>query len=285
MKSWTSSDTECFTRERTSNSSKPLLIGVPSRPNPPAGAAATVSCCLINSNHLVNRCLKSSVLCRLIVQPGPTNKLVRIRRDLISCDLLLLWKCGRLRSALGKTGANITPISGYYWRETLRSLFVAQEVFPYWCEHSRANQQRLKFSHEAMTQTSSAKKAYCGQKRGMTRCSNLGLWLILNWFYKPFRSQECGSISNSSCSLTRYITSHSMKNLTFHSLLRWNMIITTNSHYLTYTFLFRKVGRMYFLNFNWAGCTLQCCNLGVCASDIDKQFLTEWDFYSCPLCR
>ena len=33
------------------------------------------------------------------------------------------------------------------------------------------------------------------------------------------------SISNFSCSLTRNITSHSMKNLAFHSLLRWKMII------------------------------------------------------------
>ena len=39
-----------------------------------------------------------------------------------------------------------------------------------------------------------------------------------------FRVQEW-SISNFSCSLPRNITSHSMKNLPLHSLLRWNMII------------------------------------------------------------
>ena len=40
----------------------------------------------------------------------------------------------------------------------------------------------------------------------------------------PFHSQE-RSISDFLCSLTRNITSHSMKNLAFHSLLRWKMII------------------------------------------------------------
>ena len=41
---------------------------------------------------------------------------------------------------------------------------------------------------------------------------------------QPFHSQEW-SISNFPCSLTRNITSHSMKNLAFHSLLRWKMIM------------------------------------------------------------
>ena len=35
-------------------------------------------------------------------------------------------------------------------------------------------------------------------------------------------------ISNFSCSLTRNITSHSMKNLASHSLLRWKMIVPPN---------------------------------------------------------
>ena len=35
------------------------------------------------------------------------------------------------------------------------------------------------------------------------------------------------------------MTSHSMKNLAFHSLVRWKMIILPiYSYYLTYTFLF-----------------------------------------------
>ena len=40
----------------------------------------------------------------------------------------------------------------------------------------------------------------------------------------PFPSQEW-SISNFICSLTRNITSHSMKNLAFNILLKWKMII------------------------------------------------------------
>ena len=41
---------------------------------------------------------------------------------------------------------------------------------------------------------------------------------------QPFHSQEW-SISNFSCILTGNIAPHSMKNLAFHSLLRWKMII------------------------------------------------------------
>ena len=45
------------------------------------------------------------------------------------------------------------------------------------------------------------------------------------WYYsEPFDFQEW-SISNFSCSLTINITSHSMKKLAFHSLLRWQGII------------------------------------------------------------
>ena len=40
----------------------------------------------------------------------------------------------------------------------------------------------------------------------------------------PFHSQEL-SISNFPSSLTRNIISHSMKNIAFHSLLRWKMFI------------------------------------------------------------
>ena len=45
----------------------------------------------------------------------------------------------------------------------------------------------------------------------------------IDWM-RPFHSQEW-SISNFSCILTRNITSHSIKNLGFHHLLRWKMII------------------------------------------------------------
>ena len=43
------------------------------------------------------------------------------------------------------------------------------------------------------------------------------------------------SISNFPCSLTRNITSHSLKNLAFHSFLRWNMIVLTDSHLYFWT--------------------------------------------------
>ena len=45
-------------------------------------------------------------------------------------------------------------------------------------------------------------------------------------FSQPFHSQEWSS-SNFPCSLPKTITSHSMKNLAFHSLLRYKMIIST----------------------------------------------------------
>ena len=50
-------------------------------------------------------------------------------------------------------------------------------------------------------------------------------------------------ISNLPCRLSRNITSHSIKNLAFHSVLRW-IDYTTNSHYLTYTFLLKGDGRV-----------------------------------------
>ena len=45
-----------------------------------------------------------------------------------------------------------------------------------------------------------------------------------DWFRLCFHSQEW-SMSNFPYSLTRNITSHSVKNVAFHSLLRWKMII------------------------------------------------------------
>ena len=62
------------------------------------------------------------------------------------------------------------------------------------------------------------------------------------------------SISNFSCSLTRNITSHSMENSAFYSLLRWKMIITpilTTS--LINTFSLWEVGRMYSSNLGVKG--------------------------------
>ena len=56
---------------------------------------------------------------------------------------------------------------------------------------------------------------------------------------------------NFPCSLTRNITSDSMKNLAFHNLLRWLYYQFSPPH--LYPFLFRKVVRMYFLNLKIEG--------------------------------
>ena len=44
-----------------------------------------------------------------------------------------------------------------------------------------------------------------------------------------------------------------MKNLAFHSLLRLKDDSCTSSHYLTYTFLLKRFGRMYFLSLGVKG--------------------------------
>ena len=83
----------------------------------------------------------------------------------------------------------------------------------------------------------------CGWERsvGVGGASSYGIWGVVlidlsNWFdvsfqshhflwaQEPSHSQEWSS-SNFSCGLTSNITSHSMKNLVFHSLLRRKMIL------------------------------------------------------------
>ena len=49
------------------------------------------------------------------------------------------------------------------------------------------------------------------------------------------------------------ILSHSMKKLAFQNLPRRKMIMPPYPHYLIYTLIFRKVGRMYFLNLGVKG--------------------------------
>ena len=58
-------------------------------------------------------------------------------------------------------------------------------------------------------------------------------------------------ISNLPHSLTRNITSHSMKNLAFHSWLRWEMIILLILTTSFITFLFRRLGRCTFWTWGW----------------------------------
>ena len=61
------------------------------------------------------------------------------------------------------------------------------------------------------------------------------------------------SSSNFSCSLTSHITSHSMKNLAFHSLLRLKDDSCPSSHDLTYTFLLKRLGECTFWAWDWKG--------------------------------
>ena len=65
---------------------------------------------------------------------------------------------------------------------------------------------------------------------------------------EPFHSQEW-SISNFPCSLKRNITWHSMKNLVFHRLLRWNMIILPIITTSVIHFLFKGLGECSFWTF------------------------------------
>ena len=78
----------------------------------------------------------------------------------------------------------------------------------------------------------------------------------------------------SPASLTRNITSHNMKNLAIHSLLRWKMIIlpilTTS---LTCTFL---VGRMYLLNLGVKGLTLSLLSSKSTFSWPFKEKMHKW---------
>ena len=67
------------------------------------------------------------------------------------------------------------------------------------------------------------------------------------------------SISNFSCSLTSNITSNSMENLACDSLLRrWKII--NHSHYLTNTYLFKRLGEWTFWAWEWKGWKLSKVN-------------------------
>ena len=71
-------------------------------------------------------------------------------------------------------------------------------------------------------------------------------------FVYPFHSWEW-SISNFSCSLTRNMTSHSMENLSFHSLLRWNVIILQILATSLIQSLFERLGEYTFWAQEWKG--------------------------------
>ena len=80
----------------------------------------------------------------------------------------------------------------------------------------------------------------------MLDCSNITLGYT-EGYHKPFHSQEW-SISNCHCTLTRNITLHSMKNLAFHSLIRWMMIILP---ILTTSLVIKRLGECTFWTWEW----------------------------------
>ena len=67
------------------------------------------------------------------------------------------------------------------------------------------------------------------------------------------------SIPNFPCSFTRNITSHSMENFAFHRLLRLKDYYATNSHYLTHTLLFKRLGECTFWTWAWKGSSSPEC--------------------------
>ena len=75
----------------------------------------------------------------------------------------------------------------------------------------------------------------------------VGLHIIMLVF-----SQEW-SMSNFSCSITRNITSHSIKNLASHHLLRWKMIILPILTTSLMHFSFEGLGECTFLTWEWKG--------------------------------
>ena len=81
--------------------------------------------------------------------------------------------------------------------------------------------------------------------------------------FRPFnslRSQEW-LISNFPSSLTRNITSHSMENLAFHTLLRWRMIILQILTTPLIHFSFKGWENVNFLSWDWKGYIGWLCKL------------------------
>ena len=68
----------------------------------------------------------------------------------------------------------------------------------------------------------------------------------------------------------KYYITHSMKNLAFHNFLRWTMIILSNSHYLTSTFLSKRLGECTF----WAREKHQ--------PNWSSSSVKSWNFFSRP---
>ena len=78
-------------------------------------------------------------------------------------------------------------------------------------------------------------------------CVNVFLHLAVN----PFTPEW--SMSKFPCSLTRNMTSHSMENLTFHSLLRWKVVIIQILATSLIQSLLERLGEYTFLAQEWKG--------------------------------
>ena len=72
------------------------------------------------------------------------------------------------------------------------------------------------------------------------------------------RHSQKWTISNFPCSLTRNITSHSRKNLAFHSLSRWTMIILPILTTSVMHFSFKGWENILFWTWEWKGYCISC---------------------------
>ena len=97
-----------------------------------------------------------------------------------------------------------------------------------------------------------------------TQVQYIYLYFHLAVFIYFFQSKEIGtlksfnpfwewSMSKFPCSLTRNMTSHSMENLTFHSLLRWKVIILQILATSLIQSLFERLGEYTFWAQEWKG--------------------------------
>ena len=81
--------------------------------------------------------------------------------------------------------------------------------------------------------------------------STIQLWWE-RWQFWHFHQPQEWSISNFPCS-QKYYTREWRINLAFHSLFRWKVRYTTNSHNFNYTFIFKRSGECTFRTWKWKG--------------------------------
>ena len=129
--------------------------------------------------------------------------------------------------------------------------------------------------------------------KGLKSCFEPGQALWLVWSHNcavcwpkgrekelwPFHSQEW-SMSNFSCSLTRNITSHSMKNLAVHSLPSWQMIILPILTTSLILFSFEGLGECTFRTWEWKGSWINLIGLWK-TGPTDQNYLDRWLVNNC----